>query len=76
MIERDRIVLPEPDSPTMPSVLPRSSVKRHAVDGLDEAGVGAEVGLEVLDLEQRPGLGVLADDDAWRADPSSPARIP
>ena len=27
MIERDRIVLPEPLSPTMPSVLPRSSVK-------------------------------------------------
>ena len=26
MIERDRIVLPEPDSPTMPIVLPRSSV--------------------------------------------------
>ncbi len=27
MIERARIVFPDPDSPTMPSVLPRSSVK-------------------------------------------------
>ena len=26
MIERERIVLPEPDSPTTPRVLPRSSV--------------------------------------------------
>ena len=27
MIERERTVLPDPDSPTMPSVLPRSIVK-------------------------------------------------
>ncbi len=27
MIERDRMVLPEPDSPTTPSVLPRSRVR-------------------------------------------------
>ena len=45
-------LLPEPDSPTMPSTLPRSSVERHAVDGADDAVLGRELDLEVLDLEQ------------------------
>ena len=37
MIERTARSCPSRDSPTMPSVLPRSSVKLHAVDGPDEA---------------------------------------
>ena len=53
MIERDSTVLPEPDSPTTPSVLPRSSAERDAVDRVDGPAVGLEVGVEVLDLEER-----------------------
>ena len=41
MIERESTDLPEPDSPTMPSVLPRSSVNDDAVDGAHQAAVGA-----------------------------------
>ncbi len=37
MIERDSTDLPEPDSPTTPSVLPRSSEKRDAVDRAHQA---------------------------------------
>ena len=49
--------LPEPDSPTMPRVLPRSMLKRQPVDGLDQAVVGREVHPQVLDLEERPVSG-------------------
>ena len=41
----------------MPSVLPRSSVKRDPVDGSHQATRRAEVGLQVGDLEQRAPLG-------------------
>ena len=47
MIERESTVLPEPDSPTMPSVLPALERERDAVDRAHEAAVGLEVGLEV-----------------------------
>ena len=56
MIARESTVLPEPDSPTMPSVLPCSSVKRHALHGPELARGRGEGDVEVLDLEQRAGL--------------------
>ena len=39
--------LPEPDSPTMPRIWPRSSVERQAVDALDQAVLGREVHAQV-----------------------------
>ena len=54
MIERARIVLPEPDSPTMPSAAPRSSVEADAVDGTHQARAACEKWVfDVGDLEQR-----------------------
>ena len=53
MMDRAVTDLPEPDSPTTPSVCPGSRVKRHAVDGLDDAVAGEEVHLEVVDFEKR-----------------------
>ena len=52
--------LPEPDSPTIARLCPRYEGDVDAVDGLDEAVLGAEPDLEVLDLEER----TLADVDA------------
>ena len=46
-------VLPQPDSPTTPSVSPRSMREVDAVDRLHHAVVGGEVGLQAPDLEQR-----------------------
>ena len=40
-----------PDSPTSPSTSPSSTREAHAVHRLDHAGLGEEVGSEVLDLE-------------------------
>ena len=48
-------LLPEPDSPTIPSVSPRWTRERQAVDGLDDAVRRRELDGEVLDLEQRLG---------------------
>ena len=58
MIERARIVLPDPDSPTRPSVL---AVEREAdaVDRLDPAARRQEVGPQVVDLEQHPPAPVV-----------------
>ena len=53
MIVRQVTLLPQPDSPTMPSVLPFSTDEADAVDGLDDAVVGPEVGLQVVDVEKR-----------------------
>ena len=53
MIERDSTVLPEPDSPTMPSGAPALERERHAVDRAHETAVGVEVRRDVGDLEQR-----------------------
>ena len=53
MIVRQVTLLPEPDSPTMPSVLPSLDRERDAVDRLHDPVVRLEVGLEVVDLEER-----------------------
>ena len=53
MIVRQVTLLPQPDSPTMPERLALLDGEADAVDGLDDAVVGAEVRLEVVDLEQR-----------------------
>ena len=42
----------------MPSVWPFSTVVGDAVDGLDDAVLGREVDLQVLDLEQRASSSV------------------
>ena len=47
--------LPEPDSPTIPSVRPGADVVGDAVDRLDEAVVGVEVDVQVADGEERLG---------------------
>ena len=52
MIVRQVTLLPEPDSPTMPSVLPSLDRERDAVDRLHDAVVRLEVGPEVVDLEE------------------------
>ena len=51
MIERHVTLLPQPDSPTIPTVCPALDPEVDAVDGLDDAVVGAEVGAEVADVE-------------------------
>ena len=55
------VVLPQPDSPTSPSVLPARDRERHAVDrlhvrddALEHALVDREVDLEVLHLKEWP----------------------
>ena len=55
MIELAVTDLPQPDSPTIPSVCPRSSVERDAVDRMHLALAGPENGAKVVDLEQRHG---------------------
>ena len=50
--DRAKIVLPEPDSPTTPSVVPRFSDQRDPVDGANPATRRQEVRLEVSDLQQ------------------------
>ena len=54
MIVRQVTLLPQPDSPTMPSVLPFSTEKLDAVDRLDDPVVGPEVRLQIVDVEKRP----------------------
>ena len=44
MIESDVTLLPEPLSPTMPSVRPGFDAERDIVDGVDDAFFGVEVG--------------------------------
>ena len=46
-------LLPEPDSPTIPSVRPRSRTNENSVHGPDQAVVGLEVDPQVADLQQR-----------------------
>jgi hypothetical protein len=48
-------VLPQPDSPTNPTILP-AHVEGHAVDHADPAGIGLELDAQVADLEERGGL--------------------
>ena len=42
-------LLPQPDSPTIPSVSPGAIVERDAVDGVDRAAVGPELDAQVVD---------------------------
>ena len=53
MIESAVTDLPQPDSPTMPSVAPRLDREADAVDRAHDAFAGEEVRLKVVDLEQR-----------------------
>ena len=46
-------LLPDPDSPTMPSVRPAFDPEAQAVDGLDQTVVGAEVHPQVTDVQER-----------------------
>ena len=48
--------LPQPDSPTMPSVSPGREIERDAVDGAHDAVGGEEMGLEIAHLQQGPAL--------------------
>ncbi len=50
MIESDVTLLPEPLSPTMPSVRPCCEAEREIVDGVHDAFFGVEVGAEVGDF--------------------------
>ena len=53
IVVSDETVLPEPDSPTIPSVLPGRDRVGDPVDGVDDTVVGGELDAQVLDLEQR-----------------------
>ena len=53
MIERDSTDFPQPDSPTTPSVLPRSRLNETPSTARTRAAVGLEVRVQVVDLEQR-----------------------
>ena len=53
MIESAVTDLPQPDSPTIPSVLPRSTANDDAVDRPHDALAREEVRPEIVDLEQR-----------------------
>ncbi len=46
-------LLPEPDSPTMPSVSPRRSVKERPETALHDAVLGRELDREVADVEEQ-----------------------
>ncbi len=62
IIARPVVLLPQPDSPTSPSVSPRRIAERDSVHGLDRADLrlkdarpDREMDLEVLDLDEVPG---------------------
>ena len=69
MIERDRMVLPEPLSPTIPSALPRSNVSETPSTAPHQTPGRLKCGAHILELEERPvgrpGRGL--DDDAHTA---------
>ena len=50
-IASDVTDLPEPDSPTMPSVSDAREIEAHVVDRVDDAVVGLEVDGEIADRE-------------------------
>ena len=60
-IDRHVVVLPQPDSPTMPSVSPASQGEADAVDRLDDALAAKRdvLGLQAGDLQQRRHTGPL-----------------
>ena len=47
------VVLPQPDSPAMPSASPSFEPEAHVVDGVDRRGRQPEVRRQVLDAEER-----------------------
>jgi hypothetical protein len=55
MLRRRHRLCPQPDSPTTPSVSPLLDVEVHAVHGANDAFVGEEVRLEVLDVQEAFG---------------------
>ena len=48
-------LLPDPDSPTMPSVSAARHLERGAPHGVHDAVRGVEPDVQVLDVQQRPG---------------------
>ena len=56
MIVRQVTLLPEPDSPTIPRVSPRSRVNETPSTAVHDAVVRLEARPQVLDLEQRHQL--------------------
>ena len=52
MTESDVTLLPQPDSPTRPTVRPRGTREADAVDGAEQAAVGRKMGLQAADLEE------------------------
>ena len=60
MIESAVTLLPQPDSPTRPSVSPRRDREVDAVDRPHHAVAGEEVGLQPLDLEHRASVARAA----------------
>ncbi len=60
-------VLPQPDSPTTPSVSPRVDRQVDAVDRADHAVIGREMGLQPADFEQALAVGHLTSPGAGRA---------
>ena len=62
----DVTLLPQPDSPTIPSVSPRAIVERDAVDGVDRAPRGPELDPQAVDGEQRLSHGRAASGRAPR----------
>jgi hypothetical protein len=54
MIVRQVTLLPEPDSPTIPSVCP-FSIENETPSTADDAVLGPEGRLQVVDFEKRQG---------------------
>ena len=50
MIDSAVIVLPQPDSPTTPSVSPSATCKRHAVNGVHDAVPQLDLSAQVGDF--------------------------
>ena len=73
-IESAVTLLPQPDSPTTPSVSPRLDGERHAVDGPHHAVARVEMRLQVVDLSSGRTLGIASHLRARRG--SSASRMP
>ena len=54
-MEKPVTVLPEPDSPTSPRTCPASTAEADVVHRLDDAGLGEEMSLQILDGEDGHG---------------------
>ena len=63
MIESAETDLPEPDSPTMATTSPRSTLEAQAFDRSHDAARGQEMDVQVLDLEQ--GRAILGAQALW-----------